>query len=780
VPSNARLTFHTGLVWAMGLVLAAYVTGLALHGIGLGPVWKGWFGTVVHFWLATLTSWLPVALCCLVIFRVGFRRLEVLLASAAMTAYASGFIFIVWSQATTGSVPFPSVGDGVYLLFFPLMMAALVATVRHHVRALALSAWLDCAVGSLGAAAVLAVVLSPVLDSALTGSPSLATVVALAYPMGDLLLVAAVAGIAALGDVRLGRRWGLLIAGLMVFAATDVVYALQVTNGTYVVGMPLDAGWAVGPALLAMWVDGATQGKQPVRHEARPATDGMALTVSTAATVAGLGVLVLGTQMPLSKLAVTLAGVTLLAAVARSQLAFRLLARMANLRRLDAATDELTGLSNRRALYAEGHTRLAEPQCRRQALLMLDLDKFKEVNDNLGHHAGDQLLFQVAARLRANLCDGDFLARLGGDEFAMLLDDAGRHEAVNAAVKARAALDEPFVLGDATLYIQVTVGIAMFPDDTDDAPSLRTLLHKADIAMYKAKTSSEGHYVYSSTDDADADGDGRLRTVQELLAAMNSDQLVLHYQPKVDLATGDVHSVEALVRWDHPTRGLLHPDAFLGLVEESGLMPSLNRVTLALALDQIANWQTHGRQLAVAINLSASSLVDSDLPAQIASMLAARGISPGALQLEITEEFLMVDRDRSRNILTRLREGGVQISVDDFGTGYSSLSYLRDLPIDELKLDRSFVLPMAEDARAAALVASTIDLAHSLGLRIVAEDVETLVAFTELTRLGCDQAQGFFISRPVPAVELDHWLSNRIAVGQSTDVPGPLRSVALG
>ena len=762
----------------MGLVLVAYVTGLALHGIGLGPVWKGWFSTLVHYWLAMLTSWLPVAVCCLAIYRVGFRRLEMLLASAAMTAYASGFIFIVWSQVTTGSVPFPSVGDGVYLLFFPLMMAALIVTVRHHVRALAVSAWLDCAVGSLGAAAVLAVVLSPVLGSALKGSPSMATVVALAYPMGDLLLVAAVAGIATLGDVRLGSRWGLLIAGLMVFAATDVVYALQVTKGTYMVGMPLDAGWAVGPALVAMWVDGFTQDGQPVTHGTRQATAGMALTVSTIATVAGLGVLIVGSQTPVSKLAVALAGVALLAAAARSQMAFRLLVRMANLRRHDAATDELTGLSNRRALYAEGHTRLAEPHCRRQALLMLDLDKFKEVNDSLGHHTGDQLLFQVAARLRENLREGDFLSRLGGDEFAMLLDDAGHDEAVNAAVKVRAALDEPFALGDATLYIRASVGIAMFPDDTDDDPSLRTLLRKADIAMYKAKASGVGHYVYSGTDNAE--GDGRLRTAEELLTAMSGDQLVLHYQPKVDLATGDVHSVEALVRWDHPTRGLLYPDAFLGLVEESGLMPSLNRVMLAMALDQIANWHKHGRQLTVAVNLSASSLVDSDLPAQVASMLAARGVSPGALQLEITEEFLMVDRDRSLNILNRLRDAGVQISVDDFGTGDCSLSYLRNLPIDELKLDRSFTFPMAEDARAASVVASIIDLAHSLGLRVVAEGLETHVAFTELTRLGCDQAQGFFISKPVPVAELDHWLSNRSVVDQYTDVPGPIPSGALG
>jgi EAL domain-containing protein (putative c-di-GMP-specific phosphodiesterase class I) len=198
-------------------------------------------------------------------------------------------------------------------------------------------------------------------------------------------------------------------------------------------------------------------------------------------------------------------------------------------------------------------------------------------------------------------------------------------------------------------------------------------------------------------------------------------------------------------------------------MEESGLMPTLTRLILAQALDQVADWHTQGQQLTVAVNLSASSLVDSDLPDQVASMLAARGVSPHNLQLEITEEFLMADRDRARIILTRLRHHGVQISIDDFGTGYSSLAYLRDLPIDELKLDRSFVFPMADDARAAALVASTIALAHSLGLRMVAEGVETQVAYAELVRLGCDQAQGYFMSRPVPAAELDHWLDTRHA-----------------
>ena len=752
-----RASFRGGLVWAMGLFVAAYAVGLALHGNGLSQV--------VDVWLGLLTLWVPTAVCWLAVSRVGFRRWEVLLAATAVTSWSAGDTYFVWSLAGGMSPPFPSPADLGYLLVYPLMLAALAVAVRRQVRGLAVAS-LDSAVGSLGAAAVLAVVLSPVLDSALSGSPSLATAVAVSYPLFDLVLVAAVAGIAALGGKRMGNRWGLLVVGLMVFAAADVVYALQVTADAYAAGTPLDAGWAIGLALMAMWVDGAERRDgTPTRPQMSATSSATALVVSAVATTAALGVLVVSSRVHLSTLAVALAGVTLLAAAARTQVAFRQLAHMADLRRQEATTDPLTGLANRRALTAEVHTRLADSG-RSRALLLLDLDKFKEVNDSLGHHVGDLLLVQVGARLREHLRVGDLLVRLGGDEFAVLLEDAGHEQASVVAGKLRAALAEPFTLDDMALHSAVSIGIALFPDD---GPDLSGLLRKADIAMYNAKTSGDGVHLYGSGDDTD--GAARLRTVEELRTAIATDQLVLHYQPKIDLDTGDVHGVEALVRWDHPTRGLLYPDAFLALVEEAGLMRTMTRVVLAIALDQAAAWHAQGQHLTVAVNLSASSLVDADLPEQIAAMLTARGIPAHALQLEITEELLMADRDRARTILTRLRRSGIQISVDDFGTGYSSLSYLRDLPIDELKLDRSFVFPMADDARAAALVASTIDLAHSLGLRMVAEGVETSVAYMELTRLGCDQAQGYYMSRPIPAAELDFWLSNRRAAAKLTELP---------
>jgi diguanylate cyclase (GGDEF)-like protein len=410
-----------------------------------------------------------------------------------------------------------------------------------------------------------------------------------------------------------------------------------------------------------------------------------------------------------------------------------------------ALHDTLTGLGNRALLAQELRADLDKPYPD-FALLMVDLDHFKEINDGYGHSAGDDVLRVVAERLQEVSGPLDVVCRMGGDEFAVLVRPASATGAVAADIGT--CLQKPILHEGVELRTSGSVGRAVARPGQGE----RSILTEADDALYTAKH-------YSGRDPADVMA--RLRTVQELRTALDREQFVVHYQPKVDLDTGEVHDLEALVRWDHPTRGLVYPDAFIDLVEQFGLMPALTRNVLSQALDQVADWAEQGRVVTVAVNLSASALNDATLPELVTSMLAAQGVPAHALQLELTEEFLMVDRDRGRAILDRLREVGIQISIDDFGTGYSALSYLRDLPIDELKLDHSFIYPMADDARAAALVAAAISLAHSLGLRIVAEGVETSVAYEQLRRLGCDQAQGNFMCRPVPAAELDHWLDGR-------------------
>ena len=647
---------------------------------------------------------------------------------------------------------YASPADAFYLATYPMVATGLLLFARSRGPERRPTALLDSAILTVGAGLLSWVFLIEPTRSA-TGESILGSLLTIAYPLGNVLIFGSL--------VRLAKSPGAAWAAIRLAAALfGTLLALQslaeaLSSAPIVNAHPtmLDPMWVL-PYVLA----GAAALHPSMRGLSAP-TLARAESAHVGELVALAAALLIGPGILGGEL---VAGVPLHAGpvvVASTVLVLLVLVRMVRMvRRVhdQATTDDLTGLPNRRALYGQAAGRFADLQGRPQALLMLDLDRFKEINDSLGHHAGDQLLIQVGTRLGEHLRVGDLLVRLGGDEFAILLENAGNDQAVAVAGKLRATLGEPFALAEVTVHSTVSIGIALFPDHGAD---LSTLLRKADIAMYKAKTSGEPH-LYDGADDG---GDTRLRMVEELRTALTGDQLVVHYQPKIDLNTGDVHGVEALVRWDHPTRGLLYPDRFLHLVEEFGLMPALTRVVLTVALDQAAIWQARSQRLTVAVNLSASSLVDVDLPEQVTTMLAARDLPPNALQLEITEDFLMADRDRARAILTRLRHAGIQISIDDYGTGYSSLSYLRDLPIDELKLDRSFIFPMADDARAAALVASTIALAHSLDLRMVAEGVETSVAYTELARLGCDQAQGYYMSRPVPAAELDHWLQNRTA-----------------
>ncbi len=689
------------------------------------------------------------------------------LIAAGMASWVVGGALYVSYGPAGHTDAFASPTDAFYLATYPLVVGGLLLSARSRGREARPTALLDSVILTVGVG-LLSWVFLIEPSWATSQEPILGRLVSVAYPVGNVLLFGALVRLAKAPGT--GRTASRLLAGLV---GTELAFQSLVQASTVVPVIDvhpslLDPRWLAGYVLA-----GAAALHPAMRALSAPAPErtgtlhaGQVVVLAAALLV---GPAILGGEL--------ITGVPLHAGpivVASTALVVLVLVRMVRLvRRVQdqATTDDLTGLPNRRALYLQANARLADPRVRRLALLMLDLDRFKEVNDGLGHHVGDELLIQVGVRLGEHLRDGDLLVRLGGDEFAVLLENVGRSEAGIVAGKLCGALAEPFSVGDMTVHSTVSVGIALSPDHGRD---LSTLLRKADIAMYKAKASGDPH-SYGGTDD---DGAYRLRMVEELRIALASDQLVVHYQPKIDLDTGDVHGVEALVRWNHPSRGLLYPDSFLDVVEEFGLMRTLTRVVLQIALDQVATWWAQDQHLTVAVNLSASSLVDADLPDEVSAMLSTRDLSPCVLQLEITEDFLMADRDRARAILTRLRDDGIQISIDDFGTGYSSLSYLRDLPIDELKLDRSFVFPMADDARAVALVAATVALAHSFGLRMVAEGVETAVAYAELARLGCDQAQGFYVSRSVPAAELDRWLHDRKTTGVTPEQRPPQPSDA--
>jgi diguanylate cyclase (GGDEF)-like protein/PAS domain S-box-containing protein len=424
-----------------------------------------------------------------------------------------------------------------------------------------------------------------------------------------------------------------------------------------------------------------------------------------------------------------------------------------------AFTDQLTGLPNRALLHdrAQQALRLAGRQGLTAALLLLDLDRFKEVNDTLGHHHGDLLLQQVAERLHGSLRGSDTVARLGGDEFAVLLPQiTSVQEATVVAEKLSAAIEAPFIVDGLTLDVDASIGVAVYPDHATDA---NELLQRANVAMYAAKATHDGYTVYHPS--LDQHHPRRLGLLGQLRRALAAGELVVHYQPKADVHSGRILGVEALVRWQHPEHGLLGPGEFVPLAETTGLIRPLTSYVLDAALRQCRAWLDAGRTLSVAVNLSTRCLLDLTLPDQIAQLLEDTAVAPERLLLEITESAIMTDPTRALEILNRLHALGVQLAIDDFGTGYSSMAYLKSLPVDELKVDRSFVKHLRDNQNDAVIVRSTVDLGHNLGLRVVAEGVEDQATLRELATLGCDSVQGYYLARPMPAAELGAWLATQ-------------------
>ena len=435
----------------------------------------------------------------------------------------------------------------------------------------------------------------------------------------------------------------------------------------------------------------------------------------------------------------------------------RALRDQARRREHESLHDPVTELANRTLFQQQVNQAIAQTQRSGavSAVMLLDLDRFNEINDTLGHHQGDLLLHEVGVRLSAGLRAGDLVGRLGGDEFAVFAHDLGsREEAFLLAARIREAIARRIELAGVALEVEVSIGLSLCPDDGDD---VEELLSRADIAMYEAKRQRTGVELY----DAAADTSSRLRLglLAELRTAIADDQLVVHYQPKVASQTGEVEGLEALVRWEHPERGLLFPDEFIALAENTGLMRPLTSHVLDRALAQLRVWRDAGHpDLTMAVNLSTRNLLDGALPQEVAARLAAHGLPASALELEITETTLMVDPMRAKAVLVELAAIGVGLAIDDFGTGYTSLSWLGELPITTLKIDRSFVMRMTEHAKDEAIVRSSVQLGHSLGLDVVAEGIEHAGVWQGLAELGCEYLQGYFFSRPQPAEQMQAWL----------------------
>ncbi len=423
-----------------------------------------------------------------------------------------------------------------------------------------------------------------------------------------------------------------------------------------------------------------------------------------------------------------------------------------------ALFDALTDLPNRSLL----HDRLTQAlaQARRDrghvALLVMDLDRFKEVNDSFGHHAGDELLRQIGPRLAAPLRETDTVARLGGDEFAVLLPAADAAAARDVASRVLRSLAQPFVVEGQALDVGASIGIAIAPDHGDEAA---VLLQHADVAMYAAKRALGSFALYATEDEEN--GAERLALMAELRRAIERDELLLQYQPIVELRSGELRGLEALVRWPHPQRGLIPPGAFIGLAERSGLIRQLSLWVLDAGLRQARAWHDDGMRVPISLNLSMRNLLDPQLPDVVAGLLVRSRVDPKLVTFEITEGALMADQDRAARTVAALRDIGVRIAIDDFGTGYSSLAYLARLAVDEVKIDRSFIAHLTTDPSSAAIIRATIELAHTLRFTVVAEGVEDEITREELTRLGVDSMQGYLISRPMDAAVVPTWVAEQ-------------------
>jgi len=434
-----------------------------------------------------------------------------------------------------------------------------------------------------------------------------------------------------------------------------------------------------------------------------------------------------------------------------------------------ALHDALTGLPNR-VLFQQhlvGAIEDAEARNGSVAVMLMDLDHFKEINDTLGHHFGDALLKEIGPRLSTVLREHDLMARLGGDEFGILLPDIpNRGVALDVAARLLEELERPVAVEGLALDVSGSIGVSLFPEQCSDAESL---LRRADVAMYAAKETGGGFELYD--EEMDHHSPARLALASQVRSALEHGEMVMYYQPKVRLSDGRVSGAEALIRWHHPEQGLVPPDEFIPLVEKTVLLRPLTAFVLATVLEQWRTWADRGIRLPVAVNISPRSLLDLQLPGQIADLLDRWQVPPPFLKLELTENFLMAESGRSAAVLDELAELGVGLSIDDFGTGYSSLSHLKRLKVDEIKVDKSFVMQMLHNADDFMIVRATIELGKNMGLRVVAEGVEDQATFDRLAEFGCDDAQGYSISRPLSTEDFDLWLNARDAIVLEDEAP---------
>jgi diguanylate cyclase (GGDEF)-like protein len=665
----------------------------------------------------------------------------------AISSWALGDVVLTVESQGGATPPTPSLADAFYLGFYPLAYVAAVIFIRGDTRRLTTPSWLDGAVASVGTASVCAAfVFARVLH--LTGGDRAATVTNLAYPIGDVLLLSLIMGASTVMPGSRKSPWLLMATGLAINAIGDTANLFGTSFGASLIGFIFNAiAWPTSLMALSVsvWLRPRPADLQAVQKPASFIIPGVS-------AACALAVLFVGNLRGTSRLSLGLATAALLLAGIRLGLSVRGLRSLSQERRRQSVTDELTGLSNRRCLNTTLDSFFAEydeatERARSIALLFIDLNHFKEVNDTFGHSVGDKLLKQLGPRLSTCVRRSDLLIRLGGDEFVVVLVDADADYAATVAQRLTDGLAEPFMIDAVRVHIEASIGIAVAPTDATDPAGL---LWCADVAMYRAKLAGAAFATYQP--DLDRTGN-RLLLLDELQKAIDEHQLVLHYQPQLDLRTGEIVAVESLLRWVHPRLGIVPPMEFLPLAEEAGLMGSITTLVLTDSLAQCAAWRGAGQHLSVSVNISPVNLLDPRFTTLVRDLLESHQVPAEALVLEITETTAITHFDQSQSVIKELRDLGVVVAIDDFGAGFTSLGHLSNLAVKELKLDRVFIAALTGDDRGRALdlVHATIELGHALGLRIVAEGIEDSATLELLSGLGCDLGQGYYISTPKPA-----------------------------
>ncbi len=676
------------------------------------------------------------------------RRGPLLCLAAGTALWAAGSATVSASQAVNASqslqmVAFPAPGEALFLASYLGIAAFLLLEVPRPPRpttAVVLEAVVLCGAAACGAAFVL---LTPLSRAApVTG---LTLLLATLYPVIDLLLGVVVLAQISLRQRRRDRRGAALVLGFLALAAADSTFVLGLAREVYTTSILAAVLWGAGFAAIVSAACSPTPDLTAHQVPRRPG--GLLLAAAATAVV----VLVVHPRGSIGWLVTATALITLSAAGVRMLLALREAHGAAEAMRL-SLTDELTGLSNRRALLAEADRALATGAV--FGLMLLDLDGFKHINDSAGHSTGDAVLTAVGRRLRASLGDALLVARLGGDEFAVLAAAATEVELLELAHHVRSVLRHPLRVDGLDLSIDASIGVTVRQGVADSSAQL---LRRADIAMYEAKQARVGALLFDSSQDGHSAH--RLRRGEELRLAIQGSQLRVWYQPQVDAKTCEVVALEALVRWEHPSEGLLSPVAFLTEARAAGLMPALSNEVLQTVLADARAWRDAGHTFRVALNCAPPELLgETFLPALFAG-IARFGLPPDALMVEVTEDLFMRDPERAREALDALHAHHVQTAIDDYGTGFSSLTYLRDLPVRELKLDRSFLSGGLRDDRSRMIVDMTAKLAHALDLRLVAEGVEDALVAAELVAMNIDVLQGYHVARPMPAHQVQDWVS---------------------